>query len=119
MKKFLALFLAAVLVCSTAVMFAGCGGKTESSSAASDSKTSDSKSSESTAAKGELHMDGARLTIITQDGARLEDFSVTAGVGKNYWGAGHDQLIADFYRHLSLGQPPFVTSKDALETIRD
>ena len=63
-------------------------------------------------------MDGARLTIITQDGARLEDFSVTAGVGKNYWGAGHDQLIADFYRHLSLGQPPFVTSKDALETTR-
>ena len=56
MKKFLALFLAAVLVCSTAVMFAGCGGKTESSSAASDSKTSDSKSSESTATKGELHM---------------------------------------------------------------
>ena len=56
MKKFLALFLAAVLVCSTAVMFAGCGSKTESSSAASDSKTSDSKSSESTATKGELHM---------------------------------------------------------------
>ena len=68
--------------------------------------------------KGELHMDGARLTIITPDGAKLEDFSVAAGVGKNYWGAGHDQLIADFYRHLSLGQPPFVTSKDALETTR-
>ena len=68
--------------------------------------------------KGEMHMDGARLTIITPDGAKLEDFSTAAGVGKDYWGAGHDQLIADFYRHLKEGQPPFVTSKDALETTR-
>lgn len=68
--------------------------------------------------KGEMHMDGARLTIITESGARLEDFSVSAGVGKDYWGAGHDQFIADFYRRLGAGLPAFITSQDALETTR-
>ena len=53
MKKILALVLVAVLVCTTAVMFTGCGG---SSSSSGDSKSSDSSSSETTESKGELHM---------------------------------------------------------------
>ncbi len=55
MKKVLALVLAAVLVCSTAIMFTGCGGNSTDSKA-SDSNTSDSSKTESTASKGELHM---------------------------------------------------------------
>ena len=50
MKKILALVLVAVLVCTTAVMFTGCGGNS------TESKASGSSSSESTASKGELHM---------------------------------------------------------------
>ncbi|MBR3109506.1 MAG: Gfo/Idh/MocA family oxidoreductase [Clostridia bacterium] len=68
--------------------------------------------------KGEMHMDGARLTIITVDGAKLEDYSTGKGVGKDYWGDGHDRFIADFYRRLGDGLPPFVTAEDALETTR-
>ena len=68
--------------------------------------------------KGQLHMDGARLTIITPDGAKLEDFSVAKGVGKDYWGAGHTHFIADFYHRLGEGLPPFITADDALETTR-
>ena len=68
--------------------------------------------------KGELHMDGARLTVITQESAKLEDYSTAAGIGKDYWGAGHDHLIADFYCCLSRGLPPFITARDALETTR-
>ena len=49
MKKILALVLVAVLVCTTAVMFTGCGGNS------TESKASGSSSSESTASKGELH----------------------------------------------------------------
>ena len=58
MKKFLALFLAAVLLCSTAIAFAGCG-ETESSTsdkATGDSATGDSASPDSAGSKGELHM---------------------------------------------------------------
>ncbi|MBR3015851.1 MAG: Gfo/Idh/MocA family oxidoreductase [Clostridia bacterium] len=68
--------------------------------------------------KGELHMDGARLTVITENGAALEDYSTGKGVGKDYWGDGHDHFITDFYRRLGEGLPPFVTAEDALETMR-
>ena len=68
--------------------------------------------------KGEMHMDGARLTLLTEDGARVEDYSAGKGVGKDYWGAGHDQFITDFYARLAAGKPAFVTSADALETTR-
>ncbi|MBR5108657.1 MAG: Gfo/Idh/MocA family oxidoreductase [Clostridia bacterium] len=68
--------------------------------------------------KGEMHMDGARLTLITESGASLEDYSTGKGVGKDYWGDGHDHFIVDFYRRLGEGLPPFVTAEDALETMR-
>ncbi len=62
MKKFLALFLVAALLCTTAIAFAGCGEK-EDSSAASDKATADSATGDSasgdsanTGSKGELHM---------------------------------------------------------------
>lgn len=62
MKKFLALFLVAALLCTTAIAFAGCGEKEDSSSASdkatADSATGDSASGDSanTGSKGELHM---------------------------------------------------------------
>ena len=68
--------------------------------------------------KGEMHMDGARLTLLTEDDVKVEDYSTGKGVGKDYWGAGHDHLIAEFYRSLGLGEPPFITAADALETTR-
>ena len=62
MKRFLALFLVAALLCTTAIAFAGCGEK-EDSSAASDKATADSATGDSasgdsanTGSKGELHM---------------------------------------------------------------
>lgn len=61
MKKFLALFLVAALLCTTAIAFAGCGEKAESSTsnsdnATGDSATGDSASGDSAGTKGELHM---------------------------------------------------------------
>ena len=62
MKKFLALFLVAALLCTTAIAFAGCGEKEDSSAASdkakADSATGDSASGDSanTGSKGELHM---------------------------------------------------------------
>ena len=63
MKKVLALILAAALLCTTAIAFAGCGGKGESSAESSDKATGDSATGDSasgdsanTGSKGELHM---------------------------------------------------------------
>ena len=68
--------------------------------------------------KGELHMDGERLTVIAPEGTSTESFQAGPMVGKNYWGAGHDMLIADFYSRLQKGLPPAITAQDALETTR-
>lgn len=68
--------------------------------------------------KGELHLDGPRLTIKGPDGTALEDYTTELAVGKDYWGSGHGLLIADFYRRIAEGLPPFITPADALETTR-
>ncbi len=68
--------------------------------------------------KGEMHMDGARLTVVRPEGAVFEDFSTENAVGKDYWGMSHDLLIADFYRCLTEGREPFITPADALESTR-
>ncbi len=68
--------------------------------------------------KGEMHMDGARLTVVSPDGVTCEDFSAGPGVGKDYWGAGHDLLISSFYAALAAGKAPYITAQDALETTR-
>jgi predicted dehydrogenase len=68
--------------------------------------------------KGELHLDGARLTIKGPEGTAFEDYTTALAVGKDYWGSGHGPFIEDFYRRIQAGQPPFITPADALETTR-
>lgn len=68
--------------------------------------------------KGELHLDGARLTIKGPEGTAFEDYTTALAVGKDYWGSGHGPFIQDFYRRIQAGQPPFITPADALETTR-
>lgn len=68
--------------------------------------------------QGEVFMRGSRLTIETADQTVTEDYSSGPTVGKAYWGAGHDVLIADYYDRLQRGEKPFITPEDALETTR-
>ena len=68
--------------------------------------------------KGEMHLDGARLTVRGPESTSLEDYTTELAVGKDYWGSGHGPLIEDFYRRLEAGEPPFITPADALETTR-
>lgn len=68
--------------------------------------------------KGEMHMNGALLTIQGPDGIINEDYSAENVVGKDYWGSSHTHLIADFYQSLREGRAPFITSADALITTR-
>ena len=68
--------------------------------------------------QGEMHLDGARLTIKGPEGTAFEDYTMALAVGKDYWGSGHGPFIEDFYRRIQAGQPPFITPADALETTR-
>ena len=68
--------------------------------------------------KGEMHLDGARLTIKGPEGTAFEDYTTALAVGKDYWGSGHGPFIEDFYRRIQAGQMPFITPADALETTR-
>ncbi len=68
--------------------------------------------------KGEMHLDGARLTVKGPEGTAFEDYSTALAVGKDYWGSGHGPFIEDFYRRIGAGLPPFITPADALETTR-
>ena len=68
--------------------------------------------------QGEMHLDGARLTIKGPEGTAFEDYTTALAVGKDYWGSGHGPFIEDFYRRIQAGQPPFITPADALETTR-
>ena len=68
--------------------------------------------------QGEMHLDGARLTIKGPEGTSFEDYTTALAVGKDYWGSGHGPFIEDFYRRIQAGQPPFITPADALETTR-
>ena len=68
--------------------------------------------------QGEMHLDGARLTIKGPEGTAFEDYTTALAVGKDYWGSGHGPFIEDFYRRIEAGQPPFITPADALETTR-
>ena len=68
--------------------------------------------------QGEMHLDGARLTIKGPEGTTFEDYTTALAVGKDYWGSGHGPFIEDFYRRIEAGQPPFITPADALETTR-
>ena len=67
--------------------------------------------------KGELHLDGSRLTVKTPDMTALEDYSSKVKVGKDYWGSGHGPFVEDFYRRLAAGLPPAITPEDALATM--
>ena len=68
--------------------------------------------------KGELHMDGARLTVKGPDGVFLEDYTTETKVGKDYWGSGHGALIDNFYTQLAKGGQPLISPEDGLETTR-
>lgn len=68
--------------------------------------------------KGEMHLDGARLTIKGPEGTAFEDYTTALAVGKEYWGSGHGPFIEDYYRRIQAGQMPFITPADALETTR-
>ncbi|MBR6029336.1 MAG: Gfo/Idh/MocA family oxidoreductase [Clostridia bacterium] len=49
--------------------------------------------------------------------ARLETLTPESRcVGKQVWGAGHGQLIPDFYERVSRGAEPWITPEDALKT---
>ncbi|MBR1585766.1 MAG: Gfo/Idh/MocA family oxidoreductase [Clostridia bacterium] len=66
--------------------------------------------------RGEMHLDGPRLTIKAQGETQTEDYTTALAVGKDYWGSGHGPFIADFYRRLAAGEGPFITPEDALQT---
>ncbi|MBQ9264004.1 MAG: Gfo/Idh/MocA family oxidoreductase [Clostridia bacterium] len=68
--------------------------------------------------KGEMHLDGARLTIKGPDGPVFEDYATALAVGKDYWGSGHGPFIEDFYHRIKMDQPAFITPADARETTR-
>ena len=68
--------------------------------------------------RGEMHMDGPRLTIKKPSGTLFEDYATETKVGKDYWGSGHGPFIADFYSRLQAGQPPFITPDDGMESTR-
>ena len=68
--------------------------------------------------KGEMHMDGARLTIKGPEGVRLEDYTTEVKVGKDYWGSGHGALIENFYSQLAKGAQPLISPEDGMETTR-
>ncbi|MDO5327088.1 MAG: Gfo/Idh/MocA family oxidoreductase [Clostridia bacterium] len=68
--------------------------------------------------KGEIHMDGSRLTIVWPEETVFEDYAAKMTVGKDYWGASHEHLIREFYRAILAGEAPYVTPADALETTR-
>ncbi len=68
--------------------------------------------------KGEMHMDGSRLTIKGPEGVRLEDYTTEVKIGKDYWGSGHGALIENFYSQLSKGAQPLISPEDGMETTR-
>ena len=63
-----------------------------------------------------LHLRGD-LTI-THDDGRIEVITErrTDGQGRDYWGASHQLLIADFYRAIEAGEPFWITPAEALES---
>ncbi|MCU7730844.1 Gfo/Idh/MocA family oxidoreductase [Actinoplanes sp. KI2] len=63
-----------------------------------------------------LHLRGD-LTI-THDDGRVEVVAEprSTGEGRDYWGASHQLLIADFYRAISSGEPFGITPADALKS---
>jgi predicted dehydrogenase len=63
-----------------------------------------------------LHLRGD-LTITHADG-RVEVATErrAAGKGRDYWGASHQLLIADFYQAISSGEPFRITPAEALKS---
>jgi UDP-N-acetyl-2-amino-2-deoxyglucuronate dehydrogenase len=59
------------------------------------------------------------LTVTHQDG-RIEVVTErkTDGKGRDYWGASHQLLIADFYRAIETGEPFWITPAEALTSQR-
>ena len=68
--------------------------------------------------KGELRMDGSRLTIQGPRGTFFEDYASETQVGKDYWGSGHDLLIGNFYAQLAKGEAPLISPEDGMDTTR-
>ena len=65
-----------------------------------------------------LHLRGD-LTI-THDDGRIEVVTENrlTGEGRDYWGASHQLLIADFYRAIEAGEPFWITPAEALKSQR-
>jgi len=63
-----------------------------------------------------LHLRGD-LTI-THDDGRIEVITETPSnsEGRDYWGASHQLLIADFYRAVEAGEPFWITPAEALKS---
>ena len=54
------------------------------------------------------------LTITTADGSvEVVPASGTGPDGRDYWGASHALLIADFYRHVRAGTPFWIDAREA------
>ena len=68
--------------------------------------------------KGEMHMNGSRLTVRGPDGETTEDYTTEVKVGKGYWGSGHGALIDNFYTALACGGQPLISPEDGMDTTR-
>jgi UDP-N-acetyl-2-amino-2-deoxyglucuronate dehydrogenase len=71
----------------------------------------------------EIVTSSAVLTIrgdlsITHEDGRIEVATErkTDGTGRDYWGASHQLLIADFYRAIEAGEPFWITPAEALKS---
>lgn len=55
--------------------------------------------------KGSVHLIGERVEVTGAGLDEVRDFSAQTGLGKDYWGKGHEALIHDFYHCLARNQP--------------
>jgi predicted dehydrogenase len=60
------------------------------------------------------------LTVTYLDGRTetVAERRVETPLGKAYWGASHDLLIADFYRTLGRPQPFWIDPREATRSLR-
>ena len=55
--------------------------------------------------KGRITVNGSEVTLwTTEDGAEHFSYETQNGIGKGYWGCGHQECIRDFYRCLEGGR---------------
>lgn len=60
------------------------------------------------------------LTLVRPDGSeeKIVEPSTGPSVGRSYWGASHERLIADFYSHLDDPEPFWLSPDTAMDSLR-